>query len=178
MTSESGKSQEKSESLTAVEKADDASQALPVEVVEILERLPPEERQELVSDIQRIVALYSGPVPHAGEMALYRTIDPSFPERFMSMYERQSAHRQTMEAAVVEAENKINEYDFRLKRRGQDYALMSVVVGLGTSLIFALIGATNVAGIVGGTTVVGVVAAFVAGRVTQNKSRDQNDEAD
>lgn len=83
------------------------------------------------------------------------------------MAERQAEHRQMLETKVVDD-------DFRLKRRGQDYALISTIVGLIAAVIFAVIGATTVAGIVGGTTVVGVVTAFVAGRVLEGKNNAED----
>lgn len=156
------------EEIVSTEPADIEGHAdLPAPIENILERLPPEERREAAIVMRQMVAGYSGPVPHAGEMARYKAIDPSFPERFVAMAERQAEHRQMLETKVVDD-------DFRLKRRGQDYALISTIVGLIAAVIFAVIGATTVAGIVGGTTVVGVVTAFVAGRVLEGKNNAED----
>ncbi|MFZ4647498.1 MAG: DUF2335 domain-containing protein [Gemmataceae bacterium] len=143
--------------------AHDEEPTLPAQIENVLERLPPEDRREVEVGIRQMVAQYSGPVPHAHEMLRYQQIDPSFPERFVRMAENQSRHRQELETRVID-------YDFKLKRTGQDYALFSVVFGLLIALVFAWIGALTIAAIVAGTTVVGVVTAFVVGRVLQNKS--------
>lgn len=126
----------------------------------ILEHVPPEYRQEVLRSVRRYAARYSGPVPHAAEMARYKEVDPSFPERFVAMAERQAVHRQSLETRVVTE-------DFAMRRRGQHYALISIVILLAFALALALLGATTAAAIVGGTTVVGVVTVFVTGRVIE-----------
>ncbi len=149
----------------------EAESDLPAPIENILERLPPEDRREAAMVMRRMVAQYSGPVPHAGEMARYQAIDPSFPERFVAMAERQVAHRQQLE-------NKVVDYDYKLKGRGQNYALIVTILGLAVALVFAWMGQAVVAGIVAGTTVVGVVTAIVTGRVTENKgSTGENSDA-
>lgn len=138
------------------------SGGLPRRMEAILERLPTPDRREAEIIMRQMVAQYSGPVPHAGEMARYKEIDPSFPERFVRMAEGQVAHRQELEKTVVGA-------DYKLKRRGQDYALISVVLGLFVAVLFGVLAMPYVAGIVAGTTVIGVVTAFVVGRVAEAK---------
>lgn len=142
---------------------------LPGALERILEHVPDEEKGEVVTSIGQIAARYSGPVPLAGEMRRYKEIDASFPERFVSMAERQAAHRQAMETKLVEG-------DIALKRRGQDYALISVVIGMLVALVFGYMDLPIVAGVVAGTTVVGVVSAFVVGRVVATKAQSSSDE--
>lgn len=130
---------------------------LPATVGAILEEIPEGRREAARLMISRIVEEHSGPVPSAREMARYKAIDPKFPERFFKQLEQQSAHRQSLERKVVDD-------DYRVKTRGQHYALASVFLCLGFAVALALIGATTAAGIVGGVTVVGIVTVFVTGR--------------
>ena len=147
--------------------ADDVG-GLPAPIENILERLPPEQRREAEIVMRQMVARYSGPVPHAGEMARYKAVDPSFPERFVAMAERQAQHRQQLETMLVTD-------DFKLKRRGQDYALLVTIIGLAVAVLFAWMEHPVVAGIVAGTTVVGVVTAIVTGRAAENKDDAEGD---
>jgi uncharacterized membrane protein len=151
------------------ENSEDDAVQLPATIEHILEKLPAAERPSAEIVMRRMVAQYSGPVPHSGEMQRYGEIDPTFPERFMAMAERQVAHRHNLETRVVTD-------DFTLKRRGQDYALASTVMGLAVAVGFGFMGLPVVAGIVAGTTIVGVVTAFVVGRVKDGSSSAEADE--
>jgi uncharacterized membrane protein len=100
---------------------------------------------------------HSGPLPPPGSLAAYGDIDPSFPNRIMTMAEQNAA------SARVTAE------------RAQHYQLAEQIVGRAAGLIFALAaiiaavvlalnGQAVVAGVIGGATVVGVVTALIKGR--------------
>lgn len=52
---------------------------------------------QIISVFYRAVRMYAGPVPPPEIMAGYKQIDPSFPERFIAMAERQSSHRMALE---------------------------------------------------------------------------------
>lgn len=137
---------------------------LPATVGAILEEIPEERREAALLMISRIVEQHSGPVPSAREMARYKAINPRFPERFFKQLEQQSAHRQALERKVVDD-------DYKVKTRGQHYALSSVVLCLGFALALAFVGATTAAGIVGGTTVVGIVMVFITGRALPQRGQ-------
>jgi uncharacterized membrane protein len=136
---------------------------LPATVEAILEQIPAEGRANALLMIRNIFEQHSGPVPSSREMAGYKAIDPSFPERFFKQLEQQSAHRQALERKVVED-------DYKVKTRGQHYALISVGLCLAFALALALIGATTAAAIVGGTTVVGIVTVFITGRAIPQRA--------
>lgn len=70
---------------------------LPAPIENILEYVPEEHRQQAMLQMRAYVARYSGPVPHASEMARYKQVDDSFPERFVRMAELQSEHRRGLE---------------------------------------------------------------------------------
>lgn len=115
-----------------------------------------ETKTEIITE-QTVSKRYSGPVPDPESMAEYKKIDPEFPNRLLSMAEKQSTHRQGMETDIVIR-------DYKLKRRGQDYALGSLIIlgGLAGYLIYS--GATNEAAWVATAAIVSIVGIFVTGR--------------
>lgn len=157
-----------STSLTPPKDGDEEGENLPATVEAILEEIPEERREAALLMISRIVESHSGPVPSAREMARYKAINPKFPERFFKQLEQQSAHRQALERKVVED-------DYKVKTRGQHYALVSVALCLGFALALAFIGATTAAGIVGGTTVIGIVTVFITGRALPQRDAPKTD---
>ncbi len=151
------------------EAASDGSDIIPAPVIEaVLGQVPEEYRAEALLKLTRYVEQHSGPVPSAREMARYKEIDPSFPKRFVKQLELQSDHRRSLERKVVDD-------DYKVKSRGQHYALISVVLCLGFALALALIGATTAAAVVGGTTVLGIVTIFVTGRAFKQTEKAEAD---
>lgn len=68
---------------------------------------------------------FSGPVPSPGHMKEYAEIDPSFPDRFFAMAEKQQAHDQAVEKDIIATNTKIvSEYQV-LEKRGQTLGLYS-----------------------------------------------------
>lgn len=115
---------------------------------------------------QMISRQYSGPVPDAESMAEYKKIDPEFPNRLLTMAEIQAKHRQKVEGNLIDS-------DYRLKRKGQDYALFGLIslAGLATYLVYS--GATTEAATVASIAIVAIVGIFVTGR-NKKTSNDPN----
>ena len=87
---------------------------------------------------------FSGPLPPPGLLARYNDVIPNGAERIMAMAERQSAHRESLEAKVVEG-------NVASQARGSNYAFIIclttivggfVMIGMGKSIygISAVIG--------------------------------------
>lgn len=146
---------------------DDGTQ-VPAEIVQDLLPLIPEENRRTALTIMRRAQLqYSGPVPISTEMARYKEIDPSFPERFMRMAEKQVDHRHAMEKAVFADE-------FRLKRTGQNYALISLFALALLAALIAYMGDTKAAAAVASVAIVGIVGVFVTGRLIEKQSDEES----
>ncbi len=71
---------------------DHPSEPTPSEFDEILEYVPEDQRPRVSIIMQKVTRNYSGPIPHAEDMAKYKEVDPSFPERMLSMVEKQLEH--------------------------------------------------------------------------------------
>jgi len=106
---------------------------------------------------------FSGPIPHPRLLSGYETIHKGLADRIVSMAERQSLHRQTMEKTVVES-NIFNE------KLGIVLAFMTTLsfVGGGIFLIYSN------KEIIGFATLIGVFA-FYAYNFIRHKKEDKND---
>jgi len=58
-------------------------------------------RREIVGEIKRELSVFSGPLPPPEALAEYEKVFPGCAERIVSMAERQSDHRQSLERRVV-----------------------------------------------------------------------------
>jgi uncharacterized membrane protein len=113
---------------------------------------------------------FSGPLPHPALLARYNEVIPNGAERIMAMAERQSIHRESLEAQVVAA-------NVTSQARGSLYAFIIcmvtivggfVLVGMGESII-------GVSAIIGSlATLAGV---FIISKREQRKERVQKQDA-
>ncbi|MGB1287072.1 MAG: DUF2335 domain-containing protein [Aggregatilineales bacterium] len=78
---------------------------IPENVEEVLENLPEESRNEIISLIETRMSFekYSGPIPHPTIMGHYEHIAPGSANRILTMSEKQMEHRQEIEKLVVRA---------------------------------------------------------------------------
>lgn len=144
--------------------ANSEMQTLPHELGPILELLPEENRQQALILMTRVVSrAYRGPVPDAEDMQKYKSVDPTFPERFVRIAEREQEHRHGLDS-----NDQKNDYD--LKKSGQNKAFYALIVLLAVVLALVFMKETTVAGILAGTTIVGVVGMFITGRYLEYKS--------
>jgi uncharacterized membrane protein len=127
------------------------------------------EQSQQIAATHVAASSYVGPIPSASEMAKYAGIDPSFPDRILTMAEKQSAHRQKVEQTLADAYA-------RNSSRGVNYAFI-------LSLIMLLIGGyciicldKDIFGAIFGVTGIGsIVGAFIYG-TRSKRSRDDKKE--
>ena len=104
---------------------------------------PPTPQATAIATLTQSVS-FSGPLPPPGLLARYNDVIPNGAERIMAMAERQSAHRESLEAKVVEG-------NVASQARGSNYAFIIclttivggfVMIGMGKSIygISAVIG--------------------------------------
>jgi uncharacterized membrane protein len=126
-------------------------------------QIVPQAQQGAIASINQSVS-FSGPLPPPGLLAKYNEVIPNGAERIMAMAERQSAHRESLEAQVVAG-------NVASQARGSHYAfiicLITIVGG------FVLIGmGKNIYGI---SAVIGSLATlagvFVIAKREQRKER-------
>jgi uncharacterized membrane protein len=105
---------------------------------------------------------HSGPLPPTEMLAEYDNLIPNGAERIMAMAEKQSLHRQTLEATVISSQNRQGE-------RGQIFAFILAVLLIVAGVLAVLQGAEKVACVIFGATIVGLCALFIAGKKAQSK---------
>lgn len=138
--------------------------------LEEIGRLVPEpQRERVLTIVKETVSAshHSGPLPRPADMAGYEAIQTGFAERIMKMAESEQGFRHGWSGEVIKK-------DYDLKRRGQDYALIGLVIlaAIAVGLIYA--GDTEAAKAVVVYGIVAVVGVFITGRYLD--SRDAKSE--
>ena len=86
-----------------------SNQATVHKVTEFIEKQPSDVQEEVVNELiaQRIESMtYSGPIPHPQLLKEFNDVIPNGADRIMTMAEKQSGHRITLEEKVVNANNR------------------------------------------------------------------------
>jgi uncharacterized membrane protein len=114
--------------------------------------------------IVQMSASFSGPIPPPGLLEKYNEVIPNGADRIMAMAERQSAHRESLEASVV-AGNIANQ------ARGTVFAFILCLVALSSGFYLVNEGRNieGFASIVG--SVGGILGTFIYSRIEQRKER-------
>jgi uncharacterized membrane protein len=113
---------------------------------------------------------FTGPLPHPALLAKYNEVIPNGAERIMAMAERQSAHREALEAQVVAG-------NVASQARGSHYAfIISLVTIIGG---FVLIGMGK--SVIGVSAVIGSLATlagvFIFAKIEQKRERVEKQDA-
>lgn len=121
--------------------------------------------------ISRIQAEYfSGPLPHPSLLAKYNEVVPNGAERILAMAEKQSAHRESLEATVVNG-------NLEMQKRGSNRAfiLALVIIVGGIYLMATGRDAWGFAAII--TSLVSLVSVFAISRSRQKIERAKKEES-
>ncbi len=116
---------------------------------------------------------YSGPIPPPAILEQYNVIIPDAAERIIRMAEKNAAHRQAMESAVLNANIEAGKRKHKEITKGQLFGIISVLASFSVAAIALALGNPATAATISGTTVVGLVTAFVTGqkpRILKNKA--------
>jgi uncharacterized membrane protein len=154
--------------------AEDSSDARALEILssqdpdleQIAEALPPERRGQLLQVIQS----HRGWLPPPAMLVQYEQALPGLAERIVAMPEREQAHRH----GYLDRETG---RQFKIRRRGQDYALIAMVLVLAFAGALAWMGQPALAAQVVIATLVGVVGIFATGKWLDRKA-DKDDDDD
>jgi uncharacterized membrane protein len=129
----------------------------------LLKQLEPQ-KQKQVLHLMAVASQksYSGPVPPAEMIAAYGQAIPNGGDRLFSMVEAQSAHRQKMEAAVIESQVKQS-------ATGQWMAFWLALTLIAVGTCAFLTGHDAVANVIFGGTIVGLATTFIVGKHYQKQ---------
>ena len=79
------------------------------------------------SEVFSMQKTYSGPYPEPLELAKYEEIQPGFAERLIVMAEKEQLERHRMQEQVVLVNSEMHKREVSLQKRGQLFALLSVL---------------------------------------------------
>lgn len=148
----------------------DIQSNLPEEVKKVIEELPDEEQKVKLKAALLAVNVnsthYRGPIPDPNMLQEYNNVVKDGAERIITQFEEQSRHRREIEKIVVNSESKES-------RRGQIFAFIIGMTGLGLAFVSAILGYNTFAITLASTTLVGLVSAFIVGKKIQTKDLEE-----
>ena len=139
------------------EQIDAIGNGLDQEVIQTLEPFVEPARVKEAASVVKAMLIqqsHSGPLPSSHEFRGYNDVVPGAADRLLRMAEKEQSHRQALENKVVAGE-------LKLKSRGQQFALASLIVMLVVIALIAYWGHAVAATTIGTSVVVGVVALFL-----------------
>ncbi len=141
---------------------------------EIIERLEPYIQPGRATEAAKVVQAmliqqnHSGPLPTAREFKIYESVVPGAGDRIIKMAETEQSHRHGIETKVISD-------DVKIKLRGQNFALISLILMLFVVVALAYLG-NPVAGAGFGTAVIIGVIALFHGQRWFSKPESSNDQ--
>lgn len=129
----------------------------------ILGLVPENKRKSVDEDLKSLMIMtrheesFSGPIPHPDMFKKYEDVLSGSADRILKMAEEQQVHRMRLEDAAIRNQLKMN-------KRGQIFAFVIFILGLGLSVIFAYVGMKTFAGIFATVTIVTIIGMFINGK--------------
>ena len=115
----------------------------------------------------------SGPIPSPEMLRQYEQLKPGMIDWIVKMADDEAVHRRSTEAQAIEIQGRDQKAYRRSELLGQIFGFAIGVTALVCATIMGVHGAQWSASIVGGGGVTGLVTAFIVGRNTYLKQRDQ-----
>jgi uncharacterized membrane protein len=130
---------------------------------------PPSDATSIATVTHQSVA-FSGPLPHPALLARYNEVIPNGAERIMAMAERQSIHRESLEAQVVAG-------NVASQARGSHYAFIICIVTIVGGFVLTGMGIS----VIGVSAIIGSLATlagvFIISKREQTKERVQKQDS-
>ena len=139
----------------------------------------PEEKKQKLEDIFSLFiseSSFSGPLPHPEILKGYNEAVPGAAERIIKMAEKRLDHKIQLENNGFQLGDFAIKEQFRQSKRGQSFAFVVALFGLGLAGLLAYLDSEIVAGILASTTILGLVAVFANGKKEQEKQNKINEE--
>lgn len=140
----------------------EANQIQIEKVFDNLMKLPPEQREIVVSRFTAVQETYSGPLPHPELLERYDKIISEGAERIMRMAESEQMHRHKCDDLMIKGE-------VALAKRGQIVGALLAILITCAGFWLTLTGHEVVGSVVFGTTIIGVISVFVTYYKKQKK---------
>jgi len=128
-------------------------------------------KKELVAASVTVSHNFSGPIPPPDLLGKYEQLQPGLAERIVRMAEDEQKHRHDMEAQHAQASRQADRWYAREVLLGQVFALLIVVLAIGSGSLLAMYGQPLAGGIIGGGGVIGLASVFIAGRSSRKSGQ-------
>ncbi|MDR2121796.1 MAG: DUF2335 domain-containing protein [Flavobacteriaceae bacterium] len=112
---------------------------------------------------------YQGPIPKPEDLLKYEQISPGFASRLISMAEKEQDNRISLQKKKLEEDIKLQKEDISIFRRGQNYALMSLVLLIALCAYGFYLGYAKESAIISCTVIIGCISAFLFKKNNLNK---------
>lgn len=139
------------------------------EIEKILESVPKEKREQVISQIVSMERTHIGPLPDPQTLQSYADIIPDGANRVMKMAENQLEHRMYIEKKAIRGQ--LNQSNI-----GQILAFIIGIFAIGCGTYCIVSGHDWSGSILGGAGVIGLVTAFIQGKKEQQKDLDRKKE--
>lgn len=108
---------------------------------------------------------WSGPIPPPAALREFNEIIPDGANRILSMAERQSAHRISLESANLRG-------DISRSYLGTWFAFIIVITSIGAGAVVAIYGDPQYGAAIAAVPSVGMVGVFIYGKISQKRERE------
>lgn len=126
-----------------------------------LQKTKPPKRKAAITKV-RVQEVFTGPLPHPKLLDQYEHIFPGATERIFQMAERQQAHRQRLESAVIRS-------NIENERKGMYFSLVITLTVVLSGAILIALGH----GIEGFVTLIATIAFHAYNFISQKKRQEK-----
>ena len=123
---------------------------------------PEEKRAGAIIQAAVEMSRFSGPLPHPDDLAKYEQVLSGASDRIISMAERQAAHRQSLEKAVILSNVAIQKWGL-----GSAFVLALIAIGGGVWLSLKGLSGVGLTAII--SALAALVSVFIYGKSEQKK---------
>lgn len=116
---------------------------------------------------------HSGPLPAPETLARYDQLIPGVAARIVRMAEREQEHAISQQQLALQSDVSARAKALSLHARGQVFALILALAGIGASVGLALTGHDWVAGVIAGSVIVALATAFLGTRSKETPADKQ-----
>lgn len=131
---------------------------------------PEEKRAGAIIQAAVEMSRFSGPLPHPDDLAKYEQVLSGAADRIISMAERQAAHRQSLEKAVILSNVAIQKWGL-----GSAFVLALIAIGGGVWLSLKGLSGVGLTAII--SALAALVSVFIYGKSEQKKELKDKSEA-
>lgn len=151
---------------------------LPEPTVEVLERLPPSDRETVLETF--LAQSYQGPIPSPAMLRQYDQALPGLSERLIKAWEEETRHRREMEKDEQNLRKTGLTAHIGITQVAQRNAFILALILILGGLAMGYMGHTGLAGTILGITVVSVLSIYILGRLPSEagKAKDEQEDKD